>query len=315
MCGVLTDGTVKCFSSDNSSGQFGANWRTIATPPTTNRIYTLDAPAAQVAIGARQVCLVSSAGQISCEGAGYWGPTRIDSMSSLLGITTAPAASVSIGMGPGNNNDPNDIGFDCAVEQSHSLRCWGYDGVTGYPYGFRVMGSGPSVSVSPSAFACGALDDGGVSCWGVRASAVRFDQASLPPVTQVASGPSHVCALSADREVWCWGSNALGQSGSPDGGPTRVPNLGDIVQIAVGSFHSCALSAGGAVTCWGDNSYGRVGGPSPFTLDAGATRVAASPDTTCVLQADGVRCWGWRAALQVRTGTAPEMPVLMPFDL
>ena len=291
------------------------NWRTITTSPTTNTIYTLGLPAEQVAIGAHQVCLVSSAGQVSCEGGGYWGSTLITAFSPLLDVSMPAAASVSVGMGPGNNNDSSDIGFDCAVEQTHALRCWGYDGVTSSPYGFRTMGSGTSVSVSPFAFACGVLDDAGVSCWGARATAVRFSQAALPPVTQIGSGNSHVCALSAAGEVWCWGSNAVGQSTSPDGGPALVPNLGNVVQIAVGAFHSCALTGSGAVTCWGTSNNGVVGGPSPFTLDAGATKVVASDDTTCVLQPDGVRCWGWRGAFRVRMGTAPETPVLMPYEL
>jgi alpha-tubulin suppressor-like RCC1 family protein len=99
---------------------------------------------------------------------------------------------------------------------------------------------------------------------------------SLPgaegPVVQVAAGFSHSLALTATGQLYAFGSNELGQLGSPTNSgtmnptpPTRVslPGAsGAVSQIAAGAFHSLALTSTGQLYAFGSNSAGQLGSES-----------------------------------------------------
>jgi len=75
------------------------------------------------------------------------------------------------------------------------------------------------------------------------------------------------CALTADGEVACWGSNSHGQLGTGSDASILsgklvqpVPLLEPVSLLALGSFHACALmSRTGNVWCWGLATSGQVG--------------------------------------------------------
>ncbi len=100
-------------------------------------------------------------------------------------------------------------------------------------------------------------------------------------VTQISSGQHFSCSV-ANQELWCWGSNTLGQMGltecltpilgwkcitgaiSADNktSPVRV-NTKHIANkrvdsVSAGSIGACAVAEGRG-QCWGSNSYGQVG--------------------------------------------------------
>jgi alpha-tubulin suppressor-like RCC1 family protein len=137
------------------------------------------------------------------------------------------------------------------------------------------------------------------------------------PVTLVASGDSHTCALLADGTVKCWGSNEFGQLGvAATLGQTQV--VGSQVQavplgglpvkfIAAGGRHTCAVVTNGPadeVRCWGANDSGQLGqtlaigtnsaAPSlAFAPGMAITMVAAGDAHTCAIDnSQVVSCWG-----------------------
>jgi alpha-tubulin suppressor-like RCC1 family protein len=133
-----------------------------------------------------------------------------------------------------------------------------------------------------------------------------------PARARVWLGPSHACALQkTSLELECWGDNGGGQLGDRTrvsrGLPAPVEvsaGLGAVGDVAVGAHHTCALSGGG-VRCWGEGARGQLGTGLTSSLSApsvpaigggvalaGVTAVAAGGDRTCVLVADGARCWG-----------------------
>jgi alpha-tubulin suppressor-like RCC1 family protein len=108
--------------------------------------------------------------------------------------------------------------------------------------------------------ACAALDDGGVTCWGME-----DPPRGLRDIVQLAED----CARAKDGRVWCWGTNldgamGLGMQGRPHlyrpgGGwdpdvvatPLPVPHLRDVVDLASRDELTCAVTRAGQVWCWG----------------------------------------------------------------
>ncbi len=56
------------------------------------------------------------------------------------------------------------------------------------------------------------------------------------------AGDSHICALTADGEIACWGENMYGQLDVPHGRYTAISS---------GGSTNCALTAEGEAVCWG----------------------------------------------------------------
>ncbi len=182
---------------------------------------------------------------------------------------------------------------------------------------------------------CAVFSNGRAKCWGqgFGASGVRgcfsdFQRGAALPyldfgknvsVKQIVSGRNHLCALTVDGKVKCWGTNQSGELGLGDdvtrgcagmGDALPFVNLGGNVEaLAAGSKHTCAiLENGSAVKCWGGNSEGQLGlghtqdvgkqvQDIPFVpLDLGqkaVKEIAASENYTCVkLISSQIKCWG-----------------------
>jgi alpha-tubulin suppressor-like RCC1 family protein len=146
--------------------------------------------------------------------------------------------------------------------------------------------------------ACVRHGDGRFTCWGER----YYGQlglggtdtadvpppgmpASLAPVSALAAGVSHTCALSPAPEgsVTCFGRNDHGQIGPAATGveeeirvPTKVTGLSAVTGLGAGSTaqHTCAILADGAVACWGNDHAGQLG-DTPAAVDP--TRFSRQP--------------------------------------
>jgi alpha-tubulin suppressor-like RCC1 family protein len=232
----------------------------------------------------------------------------------------------------------------CALTQNGFAFCWGSNGQgeLGAPTTGSCIGTaatGPKCSPRPLPVVCpagapckftqissgqtltAAVDtNGDVWWWGrgapdhhrvnavLNGAAVKF--------SLVAAGFGHACAISQSRsEIWCWGTNAYGESGAPwmvqevpDTAPVRVMVPGKFKRIVAGGEHTCAIgSSGFEVVCWGRNDQNQSSGPNSTTLPptgsgpfyfqqfGGLTAVldvATGQSDTCVTLSFGVRCWG-----------------------
>lgn len=201
---------------------------------------------------------------------------------------------------------------------------------------------------------CAVLDDGGLLCWGVGDfSTENFGQLGYAndegigddesptsagkvevggPVTQVATGATHTCALLDTGSVRCWGEGNQGRLGygnenniGDDETPEEAGDVnigGNVVQIAAGFEHTCALLETGTVRCWGRGSLGELGygngndigddetPASVGDVNVGGTVVqlaTGSSHTCAVLDTGGVRCWGFGLEGQLGYGNTDSV--------
>lgn len=130
----------------------------------------------------------------------------------------------------------------------------------------------------------------------------------LDPVTKVAGGFLHTCALRESGRIQCWGSNMTGQLG--DGSmldraePVGVLGVADAIDVHTGFGHTCALRRGGVVLCWGANDLGQLGrSPSEIPMSssvpvqvvdlADAQSLGGGGTFTCARRSTSqVVCWG-----------------------
>ncbi len=129
---------------------------------------------------------------------------------------------------------------------------------------------------SGSSNSCAVTTDGSLYCWGnvtwiinngatlSSPYAVQITTDGLTPlaaVQQVAVTNGDACAVikgASSKEVWCWGQNYDGETGSGDVGvphryPVKVIGLTDPSKVILHGQIGCALDGGG-VRCWGQNT-------------------------------------------------------------
>ncbi|MFM6973632.1 MAG: hypothetical protein ACKOXM_00550, partial [Agromyces sp.] len=180
-------------------------------------------------------------------------------------------------------------------------------------------------------YTCGLTDTAQVYCWarntsgqlGIGNTAITIVPTQLSStgalagktVSSLTSGQNHMCALTSDGGVYCWGYNNQGQLGDGTTALKLVPTAlatspllagKTVTQIAAGNAHTCALTSDNGVYCWGENIQGQLGNgsttPSLAPVAVSKTGVLsgktisslqARGDTTCVISSDNLAfCWG-----------------------
>jgi alpha-tubulin suppressor-like RCC1 family protein len=180
---------------------------------------------------------------------------------------------------------------------------------------------------------------GQIHCWGVDASQAGYainghigddelpsevGALQLPaPAKQMSVGYNHVCMVTNDGDLYCWGDNTNGQLGlgntdDTDGlTPAQVPAVdvgGPVEQVSAGYWATCAVLVGGSVRCWGYNISGQLGMGLPTSTKIGDDELPSevpildAPPTlevhlstlyplACLLgTVDNLHCWGMNGA-------------------
>jgi hypothetical protein len=188
--------------------------------------------------------------------------------------------------------------------------------------------------------ACAVLTDQRPVCWGANSygqlGVGDFVYRSAPTAVEgldaaleiVASPSDHTCARDLAGDVWCWGANWSGQTGSlaatRQATPVRVPGAQGAMTLDLGSYFSCAILAVGGARCWGSNQYGRLGMgepsaggsfPNPMVVVGGSDFVSLglTYDRACALDSTGeVWCWGYGSGGEL--SPAPEQNYYWPIQ-
>ena len=311
-CAVV-ENQLYCWG-ENSNDQMGQNLELYRTLP--GQVSGLDAGVQSIFTGENSNCAILAGGEAVC-----WGSNLFDLLGDGTDVDRAIPESMQVVSTPVLSIDLSDEA-GCAVVQNGEVRCWGLgislggDALTGWTVN-GISTPVQAVTVGRN-FACALNSAGGVQCWGSNWSGTLGDGTTERRDSPVAvtglesgiaaldAGDDSTCAVTANGQVWCWGSNDWGQIG--DGTredrltPVQVTGLdGPAVAVSVGTYRACALMADGRIACWGDNDNGWLGdgipsqSTSPVYVAGTDTYIDVSVGSfhTCAVTVSGtVQCWG-----------------------
>jgi len=285
-CVLYSDQSIRC-TGLNNQGEIGNNSYISVSEPAL-AIGTVNP--ATLLTGSEHTCTFVGDGRMQCWGTNYTGQLGDGTIGGFAMVpqfvhNIAGAIKGFVG------------GFHtCAMMPDRTLQCWGrnQDG---------QLGNGDSTTDVT----------------------LPAPDLNLGPVSTLAAGGYHNCALMLDSSVMCWGRNGRGQVGDgTDVSPVTQPHLVNglqAVSLSLGGYHSCALLADGTVQCWGQNDAFQTGNSAPLSkvpvTVAGVSNVVALDSGfrhTCATRADGtIWCWGMNdwGQLGDRTTTSSYTPVMV----
>ncbi|MEM9190785.1 MAG: hypothetical protein AAGF12_16495 [Myxococcota bacterium] len=222
-----------------------------------------------IAGGLNHYCAISRSREVYC-----WGEDG--------GFVGAP----DVWTEPMRMNADNDAGWikvasnwqhSCALHEDGRVRCWGPN--EPFPLGRSDPFSTHPDCVRDSAGTCMrgftdvsvhieytlAVRNGELWGWGNNTLPGRLF--SSDGWTGVARGGEHSCALRADGELFCWGSNDQGQLGLADVLPRTEPTPVGLFEqqrferVFSARYTTCAIDSEGGLFCWGSNLADVFGGP------------------------------------------------------
>jgi hypothetical protein len=317
----------------------------------------------QVAPGYHHACALLKSGSVWCWGSDIYGavggdPAGDSTCGSGDGVKAGPCQPTArevTGL-PGIAQISAGQDVTCAVDGTGGVWCWGnnVNGALGHspsldmtndagvPYNnvpVRVSGIS-AAEIGAGTATCARTSAGQVWCWGAVNTYVNSGLPVGPTPVQVAGLPTiaslaqqsdangTLCALGADRTIWCWGDNAHGERlGASPGAPAAqiagtAGTLGNIETAVVSADDSiCVLMEGnGGVWCWGQNAYGGFGNGTLGTFGGSfhtPAQTQAGPflqrtDSCALSSAGAVSCWAANYDGMVGDGTGATTTAGLP---
>ena len=321
-CSVI-DGKVRCVAASNTYGQLGDAAEGDDTR-STEPVDLADA-ATSVSLGLDFACATLANGEAQCWGYNQRGQLGAGSLVMRDVPMTVPGVVSPTMMATGGLYVR---GFTC-TEANDGLFCWGDNAAhqlstdPWYQSGSPLPGHNlPAAVVQMSAGlqrTCVLLQTGSIQCWGPNFFGDLgngSDESSFDPtqvvgltrgITTLVGGNRHLCALSDQGRVSCWGDNREGHLGTGDGESANSPVTPEGLESGVTALHgsnagTCAQMEDGQFLCWGPNNGGALGvgddkvktTPTPLTLlDETPVMLAIGGSHTCALLEGGAaECWG-----------------------
>ncbi|HEY1534254.1 MAG TPA: hypothetical protein VGF76_09550 [Polyangiaceae bacterium] len=208
-CALLDTGKVRCWGRGNAGRLGYGNGNTIGDDesPASAGDVDLGGKAIQLVAGTIHTCALLDTGKVRCWGSGDDGALGYGNMLTIGDDETpASAGDVDVG-GPVTQLAAGDSAT-CALLTGGTVRCWGsgVDGRLGY-------GNLNTIGDNETPASAGDVDVGG-------------------PVSRIAMGFRHTCALLTSGAVRCWGrasTGALGYGNTNDIGDDETPaSAGDV---------------------------------------------------------------------------------------
>lgn len=294
----------------------------------------------QVVAGPSHACALQVSGAIECFGSGAFGQVAPgDDMAGAVGLWQNPPKPVAGGLS-GITELVSGTHHVCARTVMGAVYCWGqnHHGQIGIgsmtnavfsPKPVKNLGAVQQLAAGDRFNCAVTADTGALFCWGQAIFGVSGSKGSddlwgvvypsyVPglegvEITQMAFGQVHLCVLSSQKMVYCWGYNDFGQCGQPFDPkqadvknfvktPTPVSNLPPVQQLSAGWRSTCALLESGEVMCWGHAGWNEFGDgkwgsstdiPQYVPNINKATAISSGWAQTCAILENGaVACWG-----------------------
>ncbi|MFD0724674.1 RCC1 domain-containing protein [Lysobacter brunescens] len=245
-CALDENGSALCWG-DNSDGQ--------ANPPTGHFI--------DIAAGDRFTCGLRGYSAVPVDSVVCWG--------AGAAVTDKPANSDLQGISASDGNV-------CAYKYYGAAICWGSAGQTIVPP--ATFNSRLNRVVVGARHACAWRDFSNIVCWGDNSAGQRHVPMSGGGPDLIAAGDT-TCSTFLGT-VQCWGAHARTLRAGIDFGPYGVPSL------EAGERHTCTKRSGGTVRCWGEASAGKLDPP----LDR-MRAIGVGGHHACGINGVGrAQCWG-----------------------
>ncbi|MBN1652836.1 MAG: hypothetical protein JXA30_03590 [Deltaproteobacteria bacterium] len=240
-----------------------------------------------IATGKEHTCAVDNNGAVVCWGNQANGRLGNGSDSDDSVLTPWPALDPYWGEIQDGKEIVAGDAHTCMITQTNTVQCWGDNtfgqlgddkAVTESVVAQEVQGLIDVTQLAAGPYHTCALSQGHVYCWGLNSleelgrSHDEDDDIPLPvpdlsDIISITAGEDFTCALTSDRNLLCWGSNAYGERGDDDPSPSALPtmvNIGPVLEVDVGRS-ACALTTEGRVSCWGNNLFGQLGNSKTST--------------------------------------------------
>lgn len=291
----------------------------------------------QVVAGPMHACALQASGAVECFGGNGFGQIAPgDDMGGVVGIWQNPPKPVAGGLSKIAELASGTYHV-CARNAIGAVYCWGQNqhGQVGIgsmtdavfsPQPVKNLGAVKHLAAGDRFNCATTADAGALFCWGQAIFGISGSKGqggawgvvypSYVPglegvdITQMAFGQVHLCVLSAQKTVHCWGYNDFGQCGQPfDPGqtdtemfvktPKLVSNLPPVRQLSGGWRSTCALLESGEVMCWGHAEWNELGVKSSTNIPQlipnikNAMAISSGWAQTCAIIENGaVACWG-----------------------
>lgn len=268
---AIVNGTLYCWGADDF-GQVGV----LGDSDQTRPVKLSDDAFIDVCAGEHHSCALRADGTLLCWGANTHGELGLgDSSSREIPTPLDSRRFVAVSCGGSST---------CALAPRGELWCWG-DNTEG------KLGQADPPKEEPGTLAM---------------SEVPIQVRSELRFAKVSVGQGHVCAISEQGSLYCWGRNDQGQlgiGGTLEQTRTPLPVIGDLqyAAISAGQFHSCAVDMSGKLWCWGKNEGGMLGlGSSQAAFREPALLQGSNYESvsvnwlhSCAVTTNGtLSCWG-----------------------
>jgi alpha-tubulin suppressor-like RCC1 family protein len=302
-CALRAGGTVWCWGK-NDDGQTGSGATSIGVA--TQMVRASDGMPltgmVSITTGHDMVCALDAGGTAWCWGENIDGQLGDGTTTSRPGAAPVLVAAAGAPFANVVEITTNEVNTACLRDNANGIWCWGNNDNGTIGDNTYVAKSSPvhvadGVSVAVGRrHVCAVENDHTVWCWGNgghQRTATANGDSSVPAqslsianapfggaASVVAAGVS--CALMMNGDLYCWGANTHGQTGTGIGTDRPMPvirtdgaPLHNVTKVVANYAHTCALLADGEALCWGKGDSGEFGdgtknsrnlpGPVPLT--------------------------------------------------
>lgn len=273
-CALTFDQRIKCWGAFAGVGVTGDVYVPTVISDSGSEKYI------DLASGSYHSCAITELGQVKCWGDGWNG--------KLGNATTQTQESpVEVFVGQKFKKIAAGRNHTCAIDHEDKVFCWGANGQGQLGNGTFITPQLNAVMINDTTeyreiaagenTTCGITAQGILKCWGQNSTGQLADGSTVSSAEPIVvdSGTSyakisvggsagfHVCGITVQNKLKCWGSNSSGQIGvGTFGGTQATPvQIGtqDYSDVAASGSVTCALAVGGDLFCWGLNSNYQLG--------------------------------------------------------